>query len=130
MKKEFISIITQAFYGNRTGARIARENVDRFILGDLSDDLTVTDPIDRTIIPLPGSDKLVLIYNRYQEEERLAVKERVLREENYVIKPLAVIPELNLEIYSRCIVCRMNEAGELESLGEGDSEIWGRYLAY
>ena len=48
----------------------------------------------------------------------------------YVIKPLAAIPELKLQIYSRCIVCRMNAAGEFESLGEGDFEIWGRYLAY
>ena len=89
----------------------------------------MTEPVDRTIIRLTGSDNLVLIYNKYQEEERLKVKERALREDNYVIKPLASIPELDLEIYSRSIVCRMNAVGGFESLGEGDSEIWGRYLA-
>lgn len=130
MKNERICIIAQAFYGNRTGAEIRRENIDRFILGYQSDDLVVTEPIDRTIIRLPGSDKLVLIYNKYQEEERLKVKERALREDNYVIKPLAAIPELNLEIYSRCIVCRMNADGVFGSLAEGDFEIWDRYLAY
>lgn len=130
MNNDLIRIISQAFYGNRTGTRIRRENIDRFILGDQSDDLPLTDPVDRTIIHLPDSDNLVLIYNKYQEKERLETKERALREDNYVIRPLASIPELGLDIYSRCIVCRMNSAGELESLGEGDSEIWGRYLAY
>ena len=126
---ETIFIISQAFYGNRTGTEIRRENIDRFILGYQTDDFDVTEPIDRTIIHLPGSDNLVLIYNKYQEEERLEIKERALREDYYILKPLASIPEMNLDIYSRCIVCRMNVAGEFESLGEGDYEIWGQYLA-
>lgn len=126
---ETIFIISQAFYGNRTGTEIRRENIDRFILGYQTDDFDVTEPIDRTIIRLPGSDNLVIIYNKYQEEERLEVKERALREDNYIIKPLASIPEMNLDIYSRCIVCRMNSNGAFESLSEGDYEIWGRYLA-
>ena len=130
MKNEHISIISQAFYGNRTGTEIRRENIDRFILGYQTDDFDVTEAIDRTVIHLPGSNNLVLVYNKYQEEERLKVKERALREDNYVIKPLAAIPELNLEIYSRCIVCRMNADGVFESLAEGDFEIWDRYLAY
>lgn len=130
MKNEHISIISQAFYGNRTGTEIRRENIDRFILGYQTDDFDVTEAIDRTVIHLPGSDNLVLVYNKNQEEERLKVKERALREDNYVIKPLASIPELDLEIYSRCIVCRMNAVGGFESLGEEDSEIWSRYLAY
>ena len=130
MKNELMCIISQAFYGNRTGTEIRRENIDRFILGYQTDDVDVTEAIDRTVIHLPGSDNLVLVYNKYQEEERLKIKERALREDNYVIKPLAAIPELNLEIYSRCIVCRMNADGVFESLAEGDFEIWDRYLAY
>ena len=126
---ETIFIISQAFYGNRTGTEIRRENIDRFILGYQTDDFDVTEPVDRTIIHLPGSGNLVLIYNKYQEVERLEVKERALREDNYILKPLASIPELNLDIYSRCIVCRMNADGVFESLSEGDYEIWGRYLA-
>ena len=130
MKNELICIISQAFYGNRTGTEIRRENIDRFILGYQTDDFDVTEAIDRTVIHLPGSDNLVLVYNKYQEEERLKVKERALREDNYVIKPLAAIPELNREIYSRCVVCRMNADGVFESLAEGDFEIWDCYLAY
>ena len=103
MKNELICIISQAFYGNRTGTEIRRENIDRFILGYQTDDFDVTEAIDRTVIHLPGSNNLVLVYNKYQEEERLKVKERALREDNYIVKPLASIPELNLDIYSRCV---------------------------
>lgn len=127
-KENRISIITQAFYGNRTGTEIHKENIDRFILGHL-DDFPLSEPVDRTIVSLPGSDNVVLIYNKYQEAKWLENKERALREDNYVIKPLATIPELNLEIYSRCIACRMNSDGEFESICEEDFEILGRYLA-
>ena len=89
----------------------------------------MTEPVDRTIVHLSGSDTLVLIYNKHREEERLEVKERAFREENYILKPLASIPEMNLDIYSRCIVCRMNAEGVFESVCESDYEIWGRYLA-
>lgn len=130
MKNNCISIITQAFYGNRTATEIRKESLDRFILGYQSDDIQITEPIDRTIIHLPGSEKLVLIYNKYQEEKSLELKARALREANYAIKPLASIPEAGIEIYSRCIVCRMNADGEFESLGKGDFEIWGHYLSY
>jgi hypothetical protein len=128
MSNNLISIVTQAFYGNRTGTEIKAENVDRFILGSL-DDFPIDYPIDRTVVKLPNMDNIVLIYNKYKEEERRELKERVLKEENYVLKPLAVIPEENIEIYSRCIVCRMSENGELESLREGDYEKFVKYLA-
>ena len=71
----------------------------------------------------------MLVYNRYQEEERLKKGEKLLREENYEIKPLAVIPEINLTLYSRCIALRMNEDGSFASLQEGDSRILVKYLA-
>lgn len=127
--KKYFSIISQAFYGNRTETEICSETMDRFILGYQTDKLPVREPIDRTIIHFPDSDNLVLIYNKYQEEERLADKERALREDDYVLRPLAVIPEMNLEIYSRCIVCRMTAEGEFEGIEDEDYDIWGRYLA-
>ena len=157
-RKDLLFIVAQGFYGNRTGTEIRKEDIDRllpgyhsadlpaekpnegnlihlkedidrFILGYQTDEYPAEEPIDRSIIHLPGSDSLVLIYNKYQEAERLEIKERVFKEDNYVIKPLATIPELNLEIYSRCIVCRMIADGEFASLEDGDYEIWGRYLA-
>ena len=103
--------------------------VERHFRGYQTDDFDVTEPVDRTIVHLLGSDTLVLIYNKHREEERLEVKERAFREENYILKPLASIPEMNLDIYSRCIVCRMNAEGVFESVCESDYEIWGRYLA-
>lgn len=129
MKNERICIISQAFYGNRTGTEIRRENIDRFILGYQTDDFSVEEPVDRTIVHLPGSNNIVLIYNKNKEAERLALKDRVLKEENYVLNPLASIPEIDLEIYSRCIACRINASGELESIEEEDFPILARYLA-
>ena len=34
--------------------------------------------------------------------------------------PLAIIPERDIVLYSRCIVCRMNEVGEFEDLENED----------
>ena len=129
MKEEHINIIAQAFYGNRTGTEICTENIDRFILGYLDNTIPVTETIDRTIVHLPGSEHLVLIYNRYEEEERLSLKKRAWEEAQYVIKPLASIPEMSLEIYSRCIACRMTSSGEFQSIENEDLGVLGRYLA-
>ena len=128
-RKDMVFIVAQGFYGNRTGTEIHKEDIDGFILGYQSSELPEDRPIDRTIIHLPGSDNLVLVYNKYQEAEWMEKKERAFRESNYIIKPLATIPEMNLEIYSRCIVCRMTADGAFESLDDSDYEIWDRYLA-
>ena len=129
MKNERISIISQAFYGNRTGTELRGESIDRFILGYQTDGVTPRLPIDRSIIRLPGTKKVVLIYNKYFEAEWLEKKDRALREDNYEIKPLAIIPELDLKIFSRCIACRMNDDGKLESIKEEDFCVLDRYLA-
>ena len=123
-----ISIVSQAFYGNRTGTEIAPEKLDRFILGYL-DDYPTDYPIDRTIVKIPNEDNIVLVYNKYKEAERRKDKEKYFKKNEYILKPLATIPELNIEIYSRCIACRMNEYGEPESLQDGDYEKIVKYLA-
>ena len=126
---DLLTIISQAFYENRTMTEIRPDEIDRFILGYLDRSLTVSEQIDRTIVHIPGSDNLVLVYNRYQEEQRLEEGEKLLREENYEIKPLAVIPEIGLTLFSRCIALRMNEDGSFASLQDGDSRILVKYLA-
>ena len=128
-RRPTIFIITQAYYGNRTGTEISPEAVDGFILGHQDDLPDEQARADRAVVRLPGSDKLVLIYNEAAEEERRADKERCFKEDGYIMKPLATIPEMGLELYSRCIVCRMNEEGGFESVERGDDEIWTRYLA-
>ena len=121
--------MAQAFYGNRTVTYIRKENVDRFILGYMDDSLTITEKIDRTIVRIPDAENIAVIYNKYEEAERLLDKEEYYKRDGYVLEPLVTIPEENIEIYSRCIVCRMNEAGELESLQETDCEKFIHYLA-
>lgn len=127
-KNKSLNIVTQAFYGNRVATEVKPENVNRFILGYLHD-FPIDYPIDRTIVKVPNTKNIVIVYNKHKEDEWKERKEKVLKEENYVIKPLAVIPEENIEIYSRCIVCRMNKDGELESLHRNDYKKFMKYLA-
>lgn len=129
MTNNLISIIAQAFYGNRVGTEIKKENVDRFILGILDNSIPISETVDRTIIPIPNMENLVIVYNKHQEGKKLKDKEEYFKNDGYELKPLAFIPEKNLEIYSRCIVCRINDKGELESLKEGDYEKFIKYLA-
>jgi hypothetical protein len=126
-EKNNISIVAQAFYGNRMGTAVSREDIDRFILGYLGDELATEEPIDRTIIHVPNTDNLVIVYNKYFEEEERNRKDRLLKEKNYVLKPLAIIGDM--ELYSRCIACRINEDGELDSLQKGDYEEIVKYFA-
>lgn len=126
MKKNLLRIVAQGFYGNRTATEIDVENLDRFILGYVDNKTKVTEEIDRTIVKIPNTD-IVIIYNKYAEERRLKKLEKLgVRQET---NPLAIISEKNLEIYSRCIACRMNENRELKGLEEKDYEVIVKYLA-
>ena len=124
-----LTIMIQAIYGNQTITQIEPENLDALILGYLDYSLPVTEPIDRSFVRIPGSEELVLVYNRYREESRLEERDRLRREENYELKPLAVIPELDLRLYSRCAALRMQEDGTLTSILPGDEEVLCRYLS-
>lgn len=126
--KELLRVVAQGFYGNRTETDIEVKNLDRFILGYIDDNIPVTEKIDRTIVKIPDTNNIVIVYNKYQEEERLKEKENLLKNKNYELKPLAVIPENNLKLYSRCIVCRMNEDGKFENLQHDDFEKFMKYL--
>lgn len=126
---EFINVLVQAFYGNRVGTNIKPEEIDSFVLGYTSPRyMSGNEKIDRTIIKLP-SDGLVLIYNKHEEKRRLEQKKEAFKEDGYVFKPLAYIPEKNIEIYSRCIVCRMDDNGNLKGLNMKDYEEAYKYLA-
>ena len=128
-KADLITIVAQAFYGNRTGTQIRRADLDAFLQGYVDATHFSGENIDRTIVSVPETDNLVIVYNKYQEAEAIQKKELLLKKEGYQKKPLAVIPSTGLEIYSRCIVCRINEAGEFESLQPEDYEKFMHYLA-
>lgn len=124
-----INIIAQAFYGNRVATEVSKDRIDSFILGYMDGEVPSIKSIDRTIIHVPNADGIVIVYNKHEEERNRELKDRALKEANYVMKPLAVIPEENIELYGRCIACRMNAEGELVSLQEGDFEKLTKYLA-
>lgn len=117
MKKDLIYIVAQAFYGNRIETEISREEIDHFILGYLDSSIKITEKIDRTIVRVPNTENIVIVYNKYEEENHSNMN------------PLAIIPENNIKIYSRCIVCRMNDNGEFESLQGEDYDQFMKYLA-
>lgn len=116
MKKP-IRILAQAFYGNRTATDIYPEEIDSFILGYLDGKIRDNDLIDRSIINIPESD-IVIVYNKYQEERKSAIDGA---------KPLAIIPE-KMNIYSRCIACRIDENGEFIDLKPEDTDVVEKYF--
>lgn len=126
----WITILSQAFYGNRTLTEIKVIDMDRFILGYLDDSINLTKPVDRTIVRIPGADNLVLVYNNYEEQKAVEDKEKLFRESDCIQKPLATIPELNLELYSRCILVRRENDGTFTSLQDGDIMKADKYLSW
>lgn len=125
-----ITIITQEFYGNRTMTEVKSENIDNFILGYLNEKYDAkffNEKIDRTIINIPNTN-LAIIYNKYQEDFMAMLKAKICAETGYEAKPTAIIPEKNLKLYSRCIACRINENGNLNSIKDSDYSIITKYF--
>ena len=130
MENKRIYIMAQAWYGNRTGTEIRASEVDGFIRGRCGDSIQCDDKNDRVVVNVPGTSNLVIIYSASGEKERLKDKEYYLKKDGYELKPLAFVPELDVEIYSRCIVCRMDKQGALSSLADDDFYKVDKYLAY
>lgn len=71
MKKEnMIFVIAQHFYGNGTGVTIRRDEVDAFLKGDLDCDVdSGKEPSpDRRLVPVPGNEHIVIVYDQRQAE--------------------------------------------------------------
>lgn len=133
--KDMISIVVQQFYGNRTGTEIRREDVNSFLKW-----IDADKSVARKIVKVPSSDNLVIVYDQNQEDEYVNVvfpeqyaqygkeyKEHTGREMKMQIS--CKIPELDFEIHTRCFVCRIDEKGELQSLGNGDGEKFIKYFS-
>ena len=128
MKKENIGVVMQAFYGNRTYTDLREDTIDYMLQGVLDKKFGLDYEVDRTIIAIPDS-KCVLVYNKHQEVDQLKQNEEWKQRDAYIAKPLATVPELGVEIYSRCFICRMSDAGILESIQDEDAVVVSKYLA-
>ena len=112
-KEKTIIIVTQQFYGNKVIVEIKERNLDNFVLGLIAEeseigfDITELFPKDRTIVKIPNSENLYLIYNKYTFS--------------------AYIPELNFKLYSRCIICKI-ENGVYKDITANDLPLFMKYL--
>ena len=134
-KNDQMAVLMQHFYGNRTVTFIRTDEFDAMMLGYLDtkmfEEMSDREQIDRTIIRVPDTDNLVLVYNKYQEKERLKELQHFIQDVHKHtdrFNPSAVIPEMGIVLYSRCIACRINEEGELVSLEEEDCPKVVKYL--
>ena len=127
-------VITQCFYGNRTGTDVEREHIDHVLRGYLGlyESANVADVV-RKAIHVPGSDNIVIVYDQTQEDHYVNVEfpEIYAREgvdyldhwgEELKMQVSCEIPELNITLHTRCFACRMDENGELQSIEEDDVE--------
>lgn len=140
-RKDMIFIVAQGFYGNRTGTEIRRGEVDYFLKGILNPKLFPGEDksVDRRIVPVPGSDGLVIVYDQNQEDEYMNVTfpERVaahsaeyFENTGREMRPWVscTIPEIGLELHTRCFACRMDESGSFQSLEDGDGDAFVKYF--
>lgn len=122
MTNEKIFIITQGFYRNRTATEINKNEVDSFLSGFLSPKLFLErdKTIDRKVVAVPGADNIVIVYDQNQEDKNI-----LEYGEKYIT---CTIPTIDLKLHSRCLACRIDENGELQSLGKGDGEKFIQYF--
>ena len=128
-----ISVISQFFYGNRTGTEIQRDWIDHFLRGQLSRELYGSEDIQdvvRKTVRVPGPENIVIVYDQTQEDRYVnedfpetyaldGAKYLELWGEELKMHVSCEIPEISFKIHTRCFACRMDENGVLQSL-EGD----------
>lgn len=100
---------------------IQREAIEYFIVGytGVPKELFGYTKIDKSIINIPHTNNLVIVYNKYQEEEA--------RKDNSA-KPIIYIKENDVAIYSRCIIGRINADGNISSITKEEHNIITKYL--
>ena len=135
-RKDCISIITQCYYGNRTGTEIRRDNVKSFIRGCLAPELfDDSGDVELKTIPVPGDENIVIVYDLTRENEKLNSDQAQSAEEHrkefgsyprYYVT--CSIPELGVELHTRCFACRIDRDGVFQSLEDGDEEKFIDYF--
>lgn len=110
--------------GDMTITTMQKEAIEYFIVGytGLPKQLFGYDKIDKTVVRIPNTENLVVVYNKYYEAD--------IRNHTDVNKhkPAIHIPEV-LTIYSSCAVCRINENNELISIEPSDCPKFEQYLS-
>ena len=136
-----IFIISQFFYGNRTGTTIDRDWINHFLRGNLSrelfDDEDIQDVV-RKILRGPGSANIVIVYDQTQEDRyvneefpetyaRHGAKYLERWGEELKMHVSCEIPEIGFKIHTRCFACRMDEDGVFQSI---DGEDYKQFIHF
>ena len=133
-REDLIDVIAQQLYGNCTYTSIRRTDVDFFLKGIISSELFCSEDVavDRRVVRIPGFDNLAIVYDQIQEDRYVQVEFPALlaqKGEHYRQRwgeelPMQVsckIPQIGFEIHTRCFACRVDEAGNFQSLRPEDS---------
>jgi len=137
--KDLISIIVQCYYGNRTGTEINRNEVKKLLMGDpLKPTQEELDSVNVQTILVPNTKNIVIVYDKNKEDEyvnntfpQLYAREGAdyLERWGEELTPYisCSIPEMNIELHTRCFACRIDEDGILQSLQNDD---WKTFIHY
>ena len=135
-EKNYIDVIAQQFYGNRTCTKICEDEMDFFLKGILSPEQFPGEEktVMRKVVRIPNAEYLVVVYDQHQEDEYVNAEFPVIyaREGKRYLKRWGEelkmhvsceIPEIGFKIHTRCFACRMTSSGEFEAIQPEDYSI-------
>lgn len=141
-KKKYINVIAQQFYGNRTTTYICTEDIDFFLRGSLNTQLALEEDniVNRKFIRIPNTESLVIVYDQNQEEKYINIEfPRIYAQEGKKYRERwgeelkmhisCEIPEMGVQLHTRCFACRMNATGVFEDVHPGDYNIIINYFS-
>ena len=136
-----IHIVAQQFYGNGTHTTIDLADVDYFLRGILEPQLFPhnADSVIRKVVRIPNNEHIAVVYDQHQEALYVndefpayyaseAQAYRDVTGHELTMPVTCKIPEIGLELHTRCFVCRVDAHNQLCSLESSDIQIVNRYL--
>lgn len=140
-----IFIISQYFYGNRTGTEVELDWIDPFLRGHISRnhysplDAQDVQNVIRKIVHIPGSEHIVIVYDQAQEDRYVNIEFPEIYAtdgadylarwgEELKMHVSCEIPEIGFKIHTRCFACRADKDGTLHSLENGDIQKFIHYF--
>ena len=141
-RKNYINVIAQQFYGNRTRTQVCEEEMNFFLRGVLSPELFPDEDkiAKRGIVRIPNAEHIVIVYDQNQEDEYVSVEfpaihardgERYRERwgEELKMQVSCEIPEISFKIHTRCFACRMSDTGSFEDIQPEDYSIIALYFS-